>query len=183
MTRLFKRTLLAAAFTFSLPAVAASSVVVDGVANITGTWSFDFDTGTQVDFTQDPGADIFWEQFTTTTRAVVTVNGAQIVNLGNVSFASLSLETLQGLSYGNTPISGNDVGNELTYGNVFAIKTNAGNYAKAIVAFPRFDNLNNNGLPIYFQTLSAVPESDTLALALGGLGVVGLIWRRRNATR
>lgn len=174
-----KSLLISALLAASLPTMASAAVVASGVADITGTWSFDFDAGVQDNFVVDPAADIFWEQFTATTRAVVPVNGAQIINLGNVNFAALTLANLQALSFSNVQISGNDVGNALVYGDVFAIKTNAGNYAKAIVAFPTFDPSNNHGLPIYFETLSAVPEADGALLALAGLGIAGLAARQK----
>lgn len=165
----------------ALPLTAsASAVVASGVAIITGTYSFDFDTGTQGSFLTDPAQDVFWEQYTPTTRALVAKNGASIVNLGAVNFSGLTLANLQALSYGSAPIVGSDVGNVLTYGDVFAVKTNAGNYAKATVAFPYFDATKNNGLPLYYETLSAVPETDTLALALAGLGGLAFVWRRRQ---
>lgn len=165
-----------------LAASAASAAVVSsGVADITGTWSFDFDTGVQGNFTTDPTMDIFWEQYTPTTRAVVAENGAQIVNLGNVNFANLTLANLQSLPFGSLPISGSDVGNQLTFGDVFAIKTNAGNYAKAIVSYPGFDLNNNHGLVLYYETLPAVPEPGTIALALTGLAAVGWVARRKQA--
>ncbi|HBZ69970.1 MAG TPA: hypothetical protein DEP35_09645 [Deltaproteobacteria bacterium] len=161
-----------------LPMMASATTVASGVADITGTFSFDFDTGVQGDFLTDPGQDVFWEQFTPTTRALVPENGAQIVNLGVVNFANLTLADLQGLSYGNAQISGSDGSNALVYGDVFAVKTNAGNYAKAIVAFPSFDASRDNGLPIYFETL-AVPEPTAATLGLMGLGMLGLFARRQ----
>jgi hypothetical protein len=169
--------LLAAA----IPTMASAAVVASGVADIPGTFSFDFDAGAVDNFVTDPAADIFWEQFTSTTRAVVAVNGAQVINLGVVNFAALTLANLQSLSYGTTPISGNDVGNTLVYGDVFAIKTNAGNYAKAIVAFPTFDPSANHGLPIYYETLSSpVPEVDSGLMGLMGLATLGLVLRKRQ---
>lgn len=161
----------------------AATVVSSGVADVTGTFSFDFDTGVSGNFTIDPGQDIFWEQFTPTTRAIVPENGAQVINLGNVNFASLTLTNLQSFSFSTGQISGSDVGNQLTFGDVFVIKTTAGNFAKAIVSSPTFDASNNHGLVFYYETLSAVPEPGAAALALAGMGVMGFIARRKQANK
>lgn len=152
--------------------VASAALVTSGVANITGTWSFDFDSGVQGNFITDPGQDVFWQQMTSTTRALVPTNGASLVNLGTISFAGLTEAALQGLTYGSTPIVGNDVGNQLLFGNVFAVKTTAGNYAKVLVSAPFFDPGNNKGLIVYYETYAgAVPEPSGLVLGLAGLGL------------
>ena len=61
------------------------------------------------------------------------MNGATIANLGVVDFNAITLADLMWLTYDTTPINGSDVGNVLVPGNVFAVHTNAGNYAKAKV--------------------------------------------------
>jgi len=181
MNKTLAKILGAAVVAAALPVAASANIVSSGVADVTGTWSFDFDTGTQGTFNTDPGMDIFWEQFTPTTRAVVPENGAQIVNLGAVNFASLSLANLQSLSYGLGQVNGSNVGNQLTFGDVFAVKTNAGNYAKVLVSAPFFDANNNNGLIFYYETMGAVPEPGAGVLALAGLGALGFVARKRRA--
>lgn len=175
--------LMAAATLVATASAASAALVSSGVANVTGTWSFDFDTGTQGNFVTDTGQDAWWEQMTATTRQLVPTNGAAIVNLGNVSFATLTESMLQGLSYGLTPITGSNVGNQLTFGDVFAVKTTAGNYAKVLVSAPFFDPGNNNGLIFYYETYSGVvPEPTSVALALAGVGIVGWAARRKKQT-
>jgi hypothetical protein len=56
------------------------------------------------------------------------------VNLGGVDYGSLSCETLRTEPYASTPINGNnDATNQLTSGDVFAVRTDQGNYAKVQV--------------------------------------------------
>lgn len=161
--------------------MASAALVSSGVANVTGTWSFDFDTGVQGNFIFDAGQDAWWEQMTSSTRQLVPTNGAQIVNLGSVSFAGLTEAALQSLSYGLTPIVGSNAGNQLTFGDVFAVKTTSGNYAKVLVSAPFFDPGNNNGLIFYYETYSGVvPEPASVALVLAGVGVVGWVARKKK---
>jgi YD repeat-containing protein len=65
---------------------------------------------------------------------MMPVNGAKLVNLGHVDWSSVTHATLQTLSFSTTPIPGNtDASNQLTDGDIFAVLTNAGNYAKVQV--------------------------------------------------
>ena len=67
-------------------------------------------------------------------RQMVPQNGAGIVNLGVVDFTALSSAALQKLAYGSTPIPGNnDSTNQLVNGDVFAVRTRSGNFAKVLV--------------------------------------------------
>lgn len=109
------------------------AIVSQGTATLQGTWIFDLETGTQGGSMAGPG-DIWWEQQTATARQMMPVAGAKIVNLGAVNFDTLSAAGLQTLTYGTAPIPGNDnATNKLTNGDVFAVYTNAGNYAKVQV--------------------------------------------------
>ncbi|HWU89032.1 MAG TPA: hypothetical protein VN253_17325 [Kofleriaceae bacterium] len=110
-----------------------AATVSHGTAVINGTWIFDCDTGALGGSLGGPG-DIWWEQQTATLRRMAPVGGAKIVNLGHVSWSSVTHATLQTLDYGTTPIRGNDdASNQLTDGDVFAVRTNQGNYAKVQV--------------------------------------------------
>ena len=103
-----------------------------------GTWLFDFDAG--VESGASGNADVWWEQETAILRSMAPQNGAQIVNLGAVDFSALTAANLQGLPYSATPIVGNDnATNLLTAGDVFAVHTNKGNYAKVQVLAYGYD--------------------------------------------
>src|SRR5271168_1410890 len=117
----------------SLDLFPASTIVAQGTGTVLkGTWSFDFDTGAESAIT--PPVDVFWEQVSTVVRQMVPLNGAKIVNLGAVNFASLTAANLQLLPYAATPIDGNDdATNQLVVNDVFAVLTNKGNYAKVQV--------------------------------------------------
>ena len=111
-----------------------STIVAQGTGTVLkGTFLFDFDTGTQSP-PNTTAMDVFWEQSTAVVRAMVPQNGAKIINLGAVNFASLTAANLQLLPYATTPIDGNaDSTNQLVVGDVFAVLTNKGNYAKVLV--------------------------------------------------
>ena len=62
------------------------------------------------------------------------------MNLGAVDFNSLTAPTLASLAYSSTPIDGNnDATNKLVAGDVFAVHTNKGNYAKVKVLAYGYD--------------------------------------------
>jgi hypothetical protein len=104
-----------------------ATVVSSGTGTIPGTFLFDVDTG-QV---TQAGADLFWEQQTAVARRMAPMNGATLVNLGRVDFDSLSAEKLSKLNYSRAPIPANaDPTNQLVEGDVFAVHSNAGNFAK-----------------------------------------------------
>jgi len=96
-----------------------------------GTFEFDFDSGTET----PSGADVWWNQQTDIVRTLVPILPADIMNLGPVDFASLSCSDLRLENWTtNDPIDGNnDATNQLTSGDVFAVLTNQGNYAKVQV--------------------------------------------------
>lgn len=110
-----------------------AAIVSSGSTILKGTWVFDCETGALGGGTAGAG-DLWWEQQTTTARRMTPVGGARIVNLGRVAWSSVTHATLQTLTYGTTPIPGNnDASNQLVDGDVFAVRTNAGNYAKVQV--------------------------------------------------
>src|SRR5262245_41038125 len=63
------------------------TIVSSGTGVLHGTSMFDFDSGSEV---TDASADVWWEQHTAVLRDMVPRNGATLVNLGNVNFASLT---------------------------------------------------------------------------------------------
>ena len=113
-----------------------ATIVSQGSILLKGTYLFDLDGGTESATGPIVGTtwDLFWEQETAVARRMTPYDGAKIVNLGNVPFASVTASSLQLLTYGTTPIPGNnDATNKLINGDVFAVQTNAGNFAKVLV--------------------------------------------------
>ena len=104
-----------------------------------GTWLFDFDAGVEVQ--PGPAADVWWQQATTVVRRLVPQNGATIVNLGSgVDFNALTADALSRLPYSTAPITGtNDATNQLVPGDVFAVHTTIGSYAKVTIVAYGYD--------------------------------------------
>lgn len=114
------------------------TVVSSGTGVLHGTWLFDFDAGTETNV--GAAADVWWEQKTAVLRDMVPRNSATLVNLGPVDFGSLTPDTLFNLTYSTTPIDGNnDPTNRLVTGDVFAVRTTAGSYAKVKVVSYGYD--------------------------------------------
>jgi len=73
-------------------------------------------------------------------RQMVPRGTATIANLGFVNFDSVTAQSLAAAPYTSIPIDGNDDGsNQLATGDVFAIHTDAGNYAKVLVTSYGYD--------------------------------------------
>ncbi len=122
-----------------LDMIRPSLVLSSGTAVLKGTWVFDCETGTLSGNLNGPG-DIWWEQINQVKRQMVPAGGANIVNLGNINFATLTPVALQALTYGNTSITGNnDASNQLVNNDVFAVKTKDGNVAKIRVVQYGYD--------------------------------------------
>ena len=110
----------------------SATVVSSGSTVLKGTWAFDLETGVQGGI--GPEFDIWWEQMTDVARQMVPQNSARISNLGNVDFNALTADGLQKLDYQAAAIPGNnDATNKLLPGDVFAVRTAQGNYAKVKV--------------------------------------------------
>ncbi|MFO0761469.1 MAG: hypothetical protein U0359_33630 [Byssovorax sp.] len=132
------------------------AVASQGSAVIQGTYAFDFDLGVSPT-TLSATTDVFWHQKTSTSRSLDPQNGAKIVNLGVVDWSSVNHVTLQNLTYGSAPINGNaDATNELVTGDVFAVLTQGGNYAKVRVTAYGYD------LHIEWVTYQLAPRYEVL---------------------
>ena len=110
-----------------------ATLLNNAARTLKGTWLMNLETGVN----GSAGGDIWWEQIDTVRRRMVPKNGAQIAYLGvktPLQFALLGPNELQALSYGATPIVGdNNASNQLVAGTVFAVRTDLGNYAKVRV--------------------------------------------------
>jgi len=115
-----------------------STVVSSGATTLKGTFVFDLDTGVQGG--PQANADIWWDQETTVNRRMVPQNNAALLNLGVTSFAGITANNLEVLTYSTTPIDGsNDANNKLVSGDIFAVRTTQGNYAKVQVVTYGYD--------------------------------------------
>src|SRR6516225_10879970 len=77
-----------------------ATIVTQGSATLLASYGFNLDTGVE-DATGAPlTGDIWWSP----PAGMVRIGGAQLLNLGNSDFASLTPDTLQSLSYAPTTI-------------------------------------------------------------------------------
>ncbi len=101
-----------------------------GTALLKASRVFNCETGTQDDDLNAPG-DLCWKPLDDIRRQITPMKNATLVNLGQISFTAVTPTILQAQNYGKTPIRGNnDSTNQLFAGNVFAVRTNAGNLCK-----------------------------------------------------
>ena len=116
----------------------SATIVSSGTKVLHGTFTFDLETGIEGGVAAN--SDIWWEQMTNVKRQMVPQNGARIANLGVVNFNAITPAALQTYAYTTTPIPGNnDPTNKLVSGDVFAVITNKGNYAKVKVVAYGYD--------------------------------------------
>lgn len=122
-----------------IPSSAGNAIVAQGEVTLCGTFVFDFDTGT----TQDGLApDVQWEWITEQRAQMTTedLGGRGLTNLGGVSFDAVTLDQLRGYDYSASKIPGNVVGeDQLVDGDVFAVSTSDGNYAKVQILRSGYD--------------------------------------------
>jgi hypothetical protein len=115
-----------------------SALISSGTTTLKGTFTFDLDTGVEGGISGN--VDIWWDQQTAVLRQMVPQNGAGILNLGVTNFGAITANNLEFLPYTATPIGGNnDVTNKLVSGDVFAVRTNQGNFAKVKVISYGYD--------------------------------------------
>jgi len=162
---------------------AQAQVVSSGTITIPGTFEFSFDTG--VLSLTNP--DIFWDM--NTDRLIMPQGTAGIVNLGAANFAGLTSANLQALTYGAGTIDGGpfDDGSNfgtLVAGDVFAVHTNGGNYAKVLVTGPIVPGTSDNGLPIQWVTYSpgaaTTPAPPAFFLIAASLAAVAMFRYRQK---
>ncbi|MER8012335.1 hypothetical protein [Streptomyces sp. NPDC094149] len=107
-------------------------VVNQGDTALKGTWILDLDSGYQGGDMYS--GDIWWEWLTQNSARMTPGRRSSIVNLGVVDFDALTLDRLVPLAYHNDPVPGNpDGSNQLVDGDVFAVMTSEGNFAKVLV--------------------------------------------------
>jgi len=111
-------------------------LVAGGEVTLCGTFVFDLDSGT----TDDGGTDIFWEQDTDVRRRMTAEGATGLVDLGPMNFDALTVDDLRGLDFGEQRIvASDDADNQLPTGDVFAVRTSDGNFAKVLVLAYGYD--------------------------------------------
>ncbi|HSP55227.1 MAG TPA: hypothetical protein VLS25_06515 [Dehalococcoidia bacterium] len=130
----------------------ATPFVSRGTGMLFGLQMFDLERGASVYF----HGDVYWEQLTAVERRLSPSDGALITNLGTaVDYDAITLDTLKGYSYSSQAINGNDdPSNQLVGGDVFAVKTSDGNYAKVKVVTYGYD------LELQWNTYEGRPRAD-----------------------
>lgn len=117
-------------------------VLKSGSVEMVPGMGFSFDAGVAV--------DVFWVQWTHSTRALVVCPPAKLTNVGVRDFDALSIADIKELltktkAPSTDRIYGGDDDNALVPSDVFVVRTSAGNYAKAVVTVP-LDPTQNHGL-------------------------------------
>lgn len=146
----------------SIPAT-SQSILSSGTFEIPGTYEFSFDKGIIVT------RDVTWHRVSSSDRYLVSLLG-RIVNLGLVNFRDLSSEELRTISYGSQRIDGSDRSNTLIVGDVFAVRTRNGNYAKAIVT-DIFAPDQNNPLVLQWVTYARSPTAEPKTVSSGTIEI------------
>jgi hypothetical protein len=113
-------------------------VVSSGNGTIPANSLFDVDTGT-APAAGGPGADIRWIVFGQLRAMGPAAANATLVNIGVVDFDDIDAEQLSKLNYGSGGIPAHlapNLPNELVTGDVFAVHSGEGNFAKIKVVSP-----------------------------------------------
>ncbi|MFJ9628033.1 hypothetical protein ACIRU8_10100 [Streptomyces sp. NPDC101175] len=129
-----------------------------GETTLRGTWTLDLDNGVAGgDMTT---ADLWWEWTTQTSAQLVPGSRAGLVNLGPVDYDAFDGPRLAALTYATTPLDGSpDAGNQLADGDVFAVRTTEGRFAKVLVVQYGYD-LHLRWVA-YQEATSAVQDTTT----------------------
>src|SRR5580704_12733967 len=106
----------------------AASVLTTGTVVLKSSYGFNLDTGTEsAQGAGNAGLDFAWNQVEP--EGMYALNGATIVSLGAANYSAITASSLQSLSYGTAYIPDSS----LVAGEVFAVHTIGGNYAKVEV--------------------------------------------------
>jgi uncharacterized protein (TIGR03437 family) len=143
--------------TFFLPVAA--------LANLTGTQTLNANTALSLDTgaTSSSGGDILWSG-----TAITPQTKAGAFNLGSVgaaAFSGLSQSTLQFLTYSSSPIPAAT----LVVNDVFAVKTNGGNYAAVLVTAA-----SGTSITLQFTTfgVSGAPSGPTITQVINNFSFI-----------
>jgi hypothetical protein len=144
------------------------TVVSRGTGILHSTYTWDFDSGNE----RAAGADVWWDRVDTDVwRLMPSTAGPGLVNIGLVDFDSITLPRLAGLRYttctpSKVPPPGCGIegspgpDNKLVAGDVFAVQTDVGNFAKVkILTYGR-------SLHIRWVTYAKQPKVELGAISL-----------------
>ena len=155
---------------------------------VPGTDQLDFESGSVGGVS--PTMDIFWEQVTATTRRIRLPTGSSggLLALDGADFSTISEADLMAYAYTSSPIDGPPGSSWLDAGDVFAVRTAEGNFAKVMVmGYEVYNDHEFYDIRLQYElfdgspAVNAIPEPGSLALAMSGLGLAAACNRRRTS--
>lgn len=120
-----------------LPTTTSTAVISQGTGRLRGTWTFDFELGSEVQAGQ---GDVWWEQVDSVRRYLVPQNGAKLASVGTVGFDYVSYPTLRRLTYSGLRVDGSNLqSNMLLPNSIIAVNTRHDHVAKVLIVAYGYD--------------------------------------------
>lgn len=107
--------------------IPSATVLTSGSTTLLGSYGFNLDTGVEDSSGAPLTGDVWWSGFEP--YAMARIGAAQLANLGVTDFSAITAATLQSLTYSTANVPASSFVN----GDVLAVQTNGGNYAKVLV--------------------------------------------------
>ena len=151
-------TIAIAVFALALALPIAALADVTGTPTLAAGTALSLDTGAS----SSSGGDILWSGTSMTPQS--SAGAYNLGNLGLATYSTLPQSTFASLPYSKSAIPASS----LAVGDVFAVKTNGGNYAKLIVTAT-----SGTSISLQFQTfVSSAPTAPTITQILNNYGLV-----------
>src|ERR1039458_9386646 len=151
-------TIAMAVFALALTLPMAALADVTGTPTLAAGTALSLDTGA----TSSSGGDILWSGTSMTPQS--SAGAYNLGNLGLATYSTLPQSTFASLPYSKSAIPASS----LAVGDVFAVKTNGGNYAKLIVTAT-----SGTSISLQFQTfVSSAPTGPTITQIENNYGQV-----------